>query len=219
MKMKSLVPLAFAGVMALALLGCKPYAIAEPALVAPPVEAGVSTDDDVAAPAAATVSVDYRKKSEQSLFPAMKPALVEFIRAQQWFAEVTPAEYTMLETLRDTGKAAERNGTEGLFMDTLRLATEQWWYTDGFDDNEAKAMTAMFRAYQSSLADRYVTKVGPLMASSLRGNYFYVLQLPESGEVTIVLSTDPEYANLGRKALDLAVENLPKVEQIVGKFP
>src|SRR4029079_13856838 len=86
-------------------------------------------------------------------------------------------------------------------------------------DNEAKAMTAMFRAYMSSLDDRGVPNIGPLMASSVRGNYFYVLQLPESGEVTIVLAADPEYENLAPQALQLAAETLPRVEAIVGRFP
>jgi hypothetical protein len=219
MKRHSL-PLLLAGLTAFALLGCKPYAVEEPRAVSSSGAVAVNGDDG--APAAAVdprTAVDLHKQAEQRLFPAMKPALVDFIRAQDFFAEVTPAEYTMLETFRDTGKAAEKYGTEALFMDTLRLATEQSWYTDGFDDNEAKALTAMFRAYQQSLADRGVPNIGPLMASSLRGNYFYVLQLPESGEVTIVLATDPEYDGQARAALQLAVDNLPRVESIVGKFP
>ena len=67
--------------------------------------------------------------------PALRPALTEFIRAQAWYAEVTPAEYAMLETLRDTDKTAQRYGTTATFMDALNLAGQQGWYTDGFDDN------------------------------------------------------------------------------------
>jgi hypothetical protein len=220
MNVKSPAALLLAALTAVALLGCKPYAIEE----ASPPPAGIiapAGEDGPPAPAAPDprTVVDLRKKAEQSLLPAMKAPLVEFIRAQEWYVDVTPAEYTMLETLRDTDKAAERFGTAALFMDTLRLSTEQWWYTDGFDDNEAKAMTAMFRAYQQSLTDRGVPNIGKLMAFSLRGNYFYVVQLPESGEVTVVLAADEKYAKLAPGALHQVVENLPKVETIVGKFP
>ncbi|MGE0688138.1 MAG: hypothetical protein AB7P33_15450, partial [Dehalococcoidia bacterium] len=171
----------FTVLAAFALMGCKPYAVAQPAL--PPDDAVGATEGD-GAPISTTDArvVDLRKTAEQRLFPAMKPALVEFIRNQEFFAEVTPVEYTMLETFRDTGKTAEKFGTETVFMDTLRLATEQAWYTDGFDDNEAKHLTALFRAYQSSLTIRKLGKfdqIGSQMASSIRGNYFYVTNLPE----------------------------------------
>src|SRR5690554_3212396 len=104
---------------AVVLLACKPYAIAEPAAVGPPPDAVVPSGEDGAPPVDPRTVVDLRKKAEQSLFPAMKPALVEFIRAQEFYADVTPAEYTMLETLRDTDKAAERYGTTALYMETL----------------------------------------------------------------------------------------------------
>jgi hypothetical protein len=199
--------------LAVAAFGCKPYAVEETTSI--PVT--TTTDDGVAAVDPRVV--DLKKTAEQKLFPAMKPELIDFVRGQEFFAEVTPAEYTMLETLRDTGRAAEKYGKDADFMSNLHLATEQWWYTDGFDDNEAKALTALFRAYQSSLSDRYIINIGDLMPSSLRGNYFHVLQLPESGEVTIVLAADPEYEALAPEALRLAVDNLPRVESIVGKFP
>lgn len=211
----------FTVLAAFALMGCKPYAVAQPDLL-PDDAVGPAEGDGAPISTTDARVVDLRKTAEQRLFPAMKPALVEFIRNQEFFAEVTPVEYTMLETFRDTGKTAEKFGTETVFMDTLRLATEQTWYTDGFDDNEAKHMTALFRAYQSSLTIRKLGKfdqIGSQMASSIRGNYFYVTNLPEHGEVTVIVTADPKYESMARNTLMMAVDNLPKVEAIVGEFP
>lgn len=102
-------------------------------------------------------------------------------------------------------------------MDSLRLAAGQAWIADGLDDDEAKALTALYRAYQSSLADRHLPDIGEQLSSSIRGNYFRTVQLPESGEVTIVLAADNE--RLANAALSLAMENLPKVEALIGPFP
>ena len=82
MNVKSPAAVLLAAFTALALLGCKPYAIEEasppPAgIIAPEGEDGLPVP---AAPDPRTV-VDLHKKAEQSLLPAMKAPLVEFIRA------------------------------------------------------------------------------------------------------------------------------------------
>ena len=205
----------FAVLLATLALACKPSA---PQQIQTTQERAYSIETEAPTAAAGAAPPNLRKTAESRLFPALKPELAEFIRAQEWFTDVTEAEYVMLETLRDMDRAAQRHGVAATFMDSLRLTAEQGWLHDGFDDNEAKAMTALYRAYQASLADRYVPQLdAEMLASSIRGNYFHVVSLPESGEVTVVLASDSE--PLARPALGLAVENLPKVEAIVGKFP
>jgi hypothetical protein len=168
-------------------------------------------------PTATPAPIDPKKNAESRLFTSMKPAMVEYVRAQPWFAEVTLDEYRLIEELRAAGQTAQKHGTEPALMSLVRLAADQPWAQDDLDEQEAKGFKAVLEAYQEGLEDRYEIDVSMALPSTLKGAFFKTVPLPESGEVTVLVSSDVE--RLGPQAFSLAVETLPKVESIVGKYP
>jgi hypothetical protein len=99
----------------------------------------------------------------------------------------------------------------------LKFAAEQAWYEDGLDDREATALTGSFEAYSRSFEDQNAPPIGSVLATTLRQATFEVVPLPESGNmVLLVSSTKPD---LGTRTLALAVDALPRIEQMAGKFP
>ncbi|HXH21444.1 MAG TPA: hypothetical protein VNN10_05400 [Dehalococcoidia bacterium] len=163
------------------------------------------------------VSQGLLKQAEAQFVPRMSQPLADLVRAQPWYQELTPEKLDLLSWLLKCEQAARAQGEQRSVSDLFQFATEQAWYLDGLDDYEAKGLRGVVQAYERSLTTQKAPLVGASAASTLRHRLFDAALLPESGEVMVIAAAkDPA---LGRKALDIAVANLPRVEGMVGKYP
>jgi hypothetical protein len=124
---------------------------------------------------------------------------------------------TLLNALIECERAAGAKGEKQSVLEAFSYATEQGWYQDGMDEAEANGLRGVFQVYAESLSDRNAPAVGPVLATSIRYQLVRVLQLPESGEMVLVVSADNP--TQGASVLDRAAYYLPEIERIVGKFP
>lgn len=178
---------------------------------------GGGAEPPPAATAAAPRVVDLKKSAEARLLPGMLQPVQEWVRAQEFFNDLTQAEYDFVDTLRKTEKAFIRHGAEAGLYDTLALISAQPWAQDGITDDEAKNLKGLFLAHEVSLEEQYVPDLEKVVKSTLEGNYLRTLSLPESGEVTVMVGTD--FPELGLAAFDVVLAEMAKVESLVGPFP
>ena len=167
-------------------------------------------------PAAASPDAALKAGAERFL-SAVNPPLATLVREQAWYAELTPSRLALIEAVQKCEKTAQPKGETQSVTGILAFASEQTWYQDGLDDREATVMAGVFEAYASSLEDNYAPQIGPILANTLRQALFEVVNLPESGPMVVMVAA--ERLELGQKALQLAVDALPGIEAIVGKYP
>jgi hypothetical protein len=170
-----------------------------------------------APPTATPTSASLLKTAEAEYLPKMSKGLGDILRAQPWFQQMTPADVSMIAAILECDRASGARGEKQSVVDALNYAIEQPWYADGLDDTEAAGLRGVFQVYAASLSDQRNPQIGPVLATTIRYQLVNVMQLPESGEMVLMVSADD--AALGRKALDLATAYLPQVEGITGKFP
>ena len=159
----------------------------------------------------------FRRAAETQVLPGMTPALAGLVKEQPWFAELTPPQLELVKAIQACEKAAIRRGEGQSVPEILRFAAEQGWYSDGLDERESKGLAGIFNAYNESLTDDNAFVIGGVLSSTIRDATFEILNLPESGEVALIVSSkDPA---LGRKALAIATNVFPKIEALTGKYP
>lgn len=169
-------------------------------------------------PATPTPGPDvFRKAAEAQVLPGLTPVLASLVKEQRWFGEMSPAQLEMLRAMQACEKAAIRRGEGASVPEILRYASEQGWYADGLSDREAKGLGGVFAAYSESLTDDNAFVIGGVLSATIRDASFEVLNLPETGELVIIVSSGD--AALGAKALGLAVDAFPKIEALTGKYP
>ncbi len=143
--------------------------------------------------------------------------LAELVRAQPWFDELSQAHLELIDAVQKTERAAKARGEADSVLSMLKFASEQAWYSDGLDEDEARGLRGTFEAYTQSLADRFSPTIGPVLATTLEFGLFRAVELPEGGEIILVVSADdPE---VGWAVIDMAVEYLPQIEELVGAYP
>jgi hypothetical protein len=158
-----------------------------------------------------------KRLAEGQYISRMSAPLADLVRAQPWLDSMDPAHLTLLSALIDCERAAGARGEKQSVIDALSYATEQGWYQDGMDPTEAAGLRGVFQVYTESLSDQRAPAVGPVIASTIRYQLVNVMQLPESGEVVLMVSADDPAA--GANVLARAAHFLPEVERISGKFP
>ena len=147
----------------------------------------------------------------------LSAGLATTIREQPWFAEMAPEHLSLIAAILETERAAGARGEKDSVAAAFTFATEQPWYADGFDAAEALGLRGVFQTYTASLEDWRAPQIGPVLASTIAHELTATLDLPESGTVVVLVSSDDPA--LGRTALDLAVKWLPEVEAVTGAFP
>jgi hypothetical protein len=172
--------------------------------------------DAAAAPPAAPVA-GLTKQAEAQYMAAMGPALADRVRSQPWFGGMGEPQLKLVSAIRKSELAAKRKGEATSVEKMLEFASEQGWYADGLDERETAALTGLFEAYAESNDNPNAPPIGPMLGATIRDGTFDVLQLSETGNMVVLVSATD--ARLGRKALAVASEALPKVEKIVGAYP
>jgi hypothetical protein len=147
----------------------------------------------------------------------LSEGLAGTIRAQPWFSAMAPEHVSLIAAILATERAAGPRGERESVAAAFEFATQQPWYTDGFDASEAVDLRGVFQTYTVSLEDWRAPQIGPVLASTIAHELMASVDLPESGTVVVLVSS--EDAALGRTALDLAVQWLPDVEAVTGAFP
>lgn len=204
-------------VLTLAALACSSGSGNAPLLGA--ANAGQPTEVPAAPPepTATPVAQGLKLQAERQQLPRLSQPLADLIRAQPWYNELSQPKYNLIASILKTEQAAKAKGEPKSAFEMLSFVAEQGWYQDGFDDPEAAGLVGVFDAYTRSLTKEWAPPVGSMISSTIKYQLFRVVHLPETGDKVVVVASQDE--NLGRRALDLAVENLPRVEAIVGKFP
>jgi hypothetical protein len=147
----------------------------------------------------------------------MTVELNELVHAQPWFADLTQDHVDLIAWILRTERAAKAKGEADSVLDMLTFASEQGWYSDGLDPGEARGLRGAFESYEKSLTTKYAPTVGPVLATTLEFGLFKAIELPEGGEMIVVVSADdPE---VGRTVVDKAIEWLPRIEEMVGAYP
>jgi hypothetical protein len=187
------------------------------ALIGLPLACSGARKEAQSPPLLATPVPDYRRTAETQYLPAMSPELAALVKSQTWFNELSKPGLDLIAEIQKCEKDAQRRGETGSVRSMLAFAAEQPWYSDGLDERETMALRGVFQAYGRSLADDNAPPVGTVLSTTLRSGLFEVLDLPETGNMVLLVSAKD--AALGRKALGLAVDATPKVEGILGKFP
>jgi hypothetical protein len=100
---------------------------------------------------ATPVAQGLLKQAEAQFLPRMSPPLADLVRAQGWYQELTPEKLALVEWLLKCEQSARSRGEPKAAAELFLFATEQDWYTDGFDDYEAVGLTAVVQAYDRSL--------------------------------------------------------------------
>jgi hypothetical protein len=167
--------------------------------------------------AEAVTSASPKQQAEASLLPGMSAPLADAVRRQAWFQELSPAGYALVEAVQKCERAAQARGERDSVVAILEYAAEQPWYGDGLDDTEAAALRGVFFAYAESLSDTWAPQIGTVLATTIEHQLVEVMELPESGELLLLVSADDP--SNGRRALSLARDALPDIEQLVGRFP
>ncbi len=168
-------------------------------------------------PAPTTLADGLKQTAESKYLPAMSQPLADEVRSQPWYADLTQARLDLIAAIQECERESQIRGEKQSVADALEFASEQPWYRDGLDDTEAAQLRGVFFAYAQSLKDDNAPQIGPILSKTIQYQLEDVLQLPESGEMVLLVSADDPA--VGRKALNIAADALPRVEQIVGKFP
>jgi len=174
------------------------------------------------APLAATPNATQQARqlydtAEGQYLSHMSVELNDLVHAQPWFENLTQDHVDLIASILHTERAAKAKGEEDSVLDMLTFASEQDWYSDGLDQDEARGLRGAFEAYEKSLTNKYGPTIGPVLASTLQYGLFKAITLPEGGEMIVVVSADdPE---VGQTVIDKAVEWLPKIEAMVGPYP
>jgi hypothetical protein len=198
--------IALAGVL---VLGCKTQASLAPAPTTAPL---------VSPTAAPTTSPEDRVATAEARYLGrMSTELADAVRAQPWFTQMTPDHLALISAILNTERAAAARGESASVLSMLNYAAEQPWYADGLDATEASRLRGVFQIYELSLSDKRAFQIGSELKSTIEYQLVENVDLPASGNMTVLVSSEDEA--LGRRALDLAIEWLPKVEALVGAFP
>lgn len=155
--------------------------------------------------------------AEGKYLPLMSADLGQQVRQQAWFTQLTQSHVDLIETLLRCERAAKARGEEVSVRDMLAYASEQDWYGDGLDEGEARSLKGVFEAYTESLSNRYAPTIGTVLSSTLRYGMFLAVDLPEGGEMMLVVSADDPA--VGQGVIDMAVAELPRIEKLVGAYP
>lgn len=155
--------------------------------------------------------------AEGKYLSVMSLELGELVRAQPWFEQLTQTHVDLIAAILRTERAAKAKGEGESVSEMLTFASEQPWYTDGLDEGEARGLRGAFEAYEKSLTNRYGPTIGPVLSTTLEYGLFEAIDLPEGGEMIVVVSADdPE---VGQTVIDKAIEWLPQIEELVGAYP
>jgi len=155
--------------------------------------------------------------AESKYLANMTVELHELVRSQAWFPELTKDHLDLVAAILRTERAAKAKGEEDSILEMLSFASEQPWYSDGLDQGEARGLRGAFQAYEKSLTNKYGPTIGPVLATTLEFGLFEAIELPEGGEMIVVVSADdPE---VGRTVIQKSIEWLPKIEELVGAYP
>jgi hypothetical protein len=155
--------------------------------------------------------------AEAKYLSLMSEELGTLVRAQPWFQQLTQAHVDLIAAMLRCERAAKAKGEAVSVQDMLNFAAEQPWYTDGLDDPEARGLRGAFVSYQESLSNRNAPTIGPVLAQALQHGTLRAVDLPEGGEMLLVVSAaDPAVA---QQVVDMAVEALPQIEKLVGPYP
>jgi hypothetical protein len=147
----------------------------------------------------------------------MSDELNELVRAQPWFASLTQDHVDLIAAILRTERAAKAKGEADSLLQMVTYASEQGWYNDGLDVEEARGLRGAFQAYEKSLTNKYGPAIGPVLSTTLEFGLFQAIELPEGGEMIVVVSADdPE---VGQTVVDKAIEWLPQIEALVGAYP
>lgn len=147
----------------------------------------------------------------------MSKRLADEVRGQAWFADLTQARLDLIAAIEECEHASQIRGETKSVADILEFASEQPWYADGLNEIEATELRGVFYAYAQSLRDQNAPPIGPELSKTIQYRLEDVLNLPESGQMVLLVSA--ENPDVGREALSQAAAALPRVEKIVGKFP
>jgi hypothetical protein len=147
----------------------------------------------------------------------MSDELNELVRAQPWFDSLTQDHVDLIAAMLRTERAAKAKGEADSILDMVTFASEQDWYTDGLDSDEARGLRGAFEAYEKSLTNKYGPTIGPVLSTTLEYGLFKAIDLPEGGEMIVVVSADD--AEVGQTVVDKAIEWLPQIEKLVGPYP
>ena len=147
----------------------------------------------------------------------MSLELNELVREQAWFETLTEDHVDLVAAILRTERAAKAKGEGDSVQSMLSFASEQGWYSDGLDQDEARGLRGAFEAYETSLTRKYAPTIGPVLSTTLEFGLFRATELPEGGEMIVVVSADdPE---VGKTVLDKSIEWLPRIEELVGAYP
>jgi hypothetical protein len=155
--------------------------------------------------------------AEAKYLALMSTELGTLVRSQAWFAALTQAHVDLIAALLRTERAAKAKGEGASVQDMLNFAAEQAWYSDGLDDPEARALRGAFMSYEESLSNRNAPTVGPVLAQAIRHGTMRAVDLPEGGEMLLLVSADDPA--VAQQVVDMAVEALPEIEKLVGAYP
>ena len=155
--------------------------------------------------------------AEAQYLASMSVELHELVRSQAWFPELTQDHLDLVAAILRTERAAKAKGEEDSLIEMLSFASEQAWYRDGLDQGEARGLRGAFEAYEKSLTNKYGPTIGPVLATTLEFGLFEAIELPEGGEMIVVVSADDPA--VGNTVLTKSIEWLPKIEELVGAYP
>jgi hypothetical protein len=155
--------------------------------------------------------------AESEYLANMSVELHELVKSQAWFPELSRNHLDLVAAILRTERAAKAKGEEDSLVDMLKYAAEQPWYNDGLDEREARGLRGAFQAYEKSLTNKYGPAIGPVLSTTLQFGLFEPIELPEGGEMIVVVSADDPA--VGQTVLTKSVEWLPKIEALVGAYP
>lgn len=142
--------------------------------------------------------------------------LNQLVRSQAWFEALTEDHVDLIAAILRTERAAKAKGEADSVYDMMSFASEQAWYSDGLDADEARGLRGAFQAYEKSLTSRYGPTIGPVLATTLEFGLFEAIDL-EAGELIVVVSADD--AAVGRTVIEKSLVWLPQIEALVGAYP
>jgi hypothetical protein len=154
--------------------------------------------------------------AEANYLSHMTVEMNDLVRSQAWFENLTQDHVDLIAAIMRTERAAKAKGEEDSVLDMLTFASEQPWYSDGLDVDEARGLRGAFEAYGKSLTNKYGPTIGPVLASTLEYGLFKAVDLQGGELIVVVAADDPE---VGRTVLEKATGWLPKIEELVGPYP
>lgn len=168
--------------------------------------------------ASPTPGPESRLATAESLYlPKLAPELATSIRAQPWYNAMEREHLHLIAAIVETERAATPRGERTSVAAAFEYATAQGWYADGLSGDEALKLRSVFQTYTTSLSDRRLPQIGPVLATTIAFELVEIVELPESGHVAVLVSADD--GEIGRVAVDMAVRWLPEIEAVTGAFP